>query len=337
MASKSDFGAGAQVDSPDLRDYQVSFDAATPSPVDWTKSPGYPCPEIVDQGQSDCCVAAACSYFQWQLRGDVFSRRDLFSRIANPTLGDGAEIREGFKAIVNQGQALLSEVPDPDIETCQNMRNSAGTSAEELPWKEFNSFAGPNDIDSVARLILLYKGVVMGLYVSVYNWFSVNMEVPDPPNDTQMQDLQNQIGEQNVLKHALYFFDFHMHDDGNGNTEKCIIGSTSWKWDGTVHHIRKSYFDAQATFCPWTFLPSSAVASVLQKVSLRVTGGDAGAPDVRPMTLARLKALKKAAKKATKKVVAKKASKKAETRNENTTAKKTAAKNKTNVSKGPRR
>jgi hypothetical protein len=280
MAPKRMFGTGAQPDSPDARDFKVSFDSATESPVDWTNGTSYTCPDIVDQGQSDCCVAAACSYFHWQLKGRQFSRRDLFARIANQTAGQGAKIRDGFTAIVNQGQALLSDLPDPDVETSQNMRNTVGATDEELPWREVNSFSAPNDIDSVARLIALYRGVVMGLYVSVYNWFSVNMEIPDPPTDEQMQNLANEIEQQNVIKHALYFFGFHMHDDGNGGQEKCLLGATSWKWAGTVHHIRKSYFDKQATFCPWTFIPTAAVASVQQNVTFNV--GGAGAAEVQP-------------------------------------------------------
>jgi hypothetical protein len=81
MAPAAAFGTGAQPDSPDPRDYKLSYDAATPSNVDWEEGSGLTSPDPIDQAKSDCCVACACSYFHWQLRGKVFSRRDLFARI----------------------------------------------------------------------------------------------------------------------------------------------------------------------------------------------------------------------------------------------------------------
>jgi hypothetical protein len=271
------FGSGAQPDSPDARDFQLSFPNAS-SPFDWNSSPNLNGPAIVDQAGSDCCVACACSYFHWQLRSQVFSRRDLFARIASPKHGDGTEIRDGMMAIVNQGQALEADVPDPAVEDDDNMRDSTGVTTDELPWKEFNAVGCSNDIESIARAIPLCRGAVVGVYLRTADQAGdATMEVPTAPSAYQMQNVSEQVLLKNLLKHALYVYDYHLHDNGGGQFEECLIAATSWIWGNTVHHIRKQFFDVGATFSPWCFVPSAAVQAVVQNVTITTSNEDASA------------------------------------------------------------
>jgi hypothetical protein len=258
---------GARPDPPDKRDFRASFAAAPPTPIDWAKGSGLPRPQLIDQNEADCCVACAWSYYHWQLRGQQFSRRDLFARIALPA-PQGAIIRDGGLAIVNQGQATEAELPDPPKETLLNMRDITGVTApDELQWKEYNSFQVDNDIESVARAILLYRGVNGGIYGTNDGWN--NLTVPEPPLPAQIADLDNQLQNGTVWGHSLYMVDFHMHQNDDGSQEQCIIAATSWPDSKvTEHHIRARYFAAGGTFNPWTLIPAAAVASMLQNVTL---------------------------------------------------------------------
>jgi hypothetical protein len=319
MAPKPALGSGAQPDTPDTRDFQLSFANAT-SAFDWNSSCHLNGPQIVDQAGSDCCVACACSYFHWQLRSQVFSRRDLFARIASPTHGDGAEIRDGMMAIVNQGQALESDVPDPPVEDDDNMRDSTGVTTEELPWKEFNAVGCSNDIESIARAITLCRGAVVGLYLRNADLTSdATMEVPTAPSAYQMQNVAAQVTLNNLLKHALYVYDFHMHDNGDGQFEECLIAATSWIWGNTVHHIRKQFFTAGATFSPWCFVPSATVQAVVQNVTITTGDGSAGAGE---------KGLSKPRKRAAKTVSRKSVQPEKKSQRKTAVARKTAAKEK---------
>lgn len=266
----ADVGKGARKGNSDKRNYKVTFDAKIQPPIDWAAGSGLSRPASITQGRSDCCVACAWSYYHWQIRRQQFSRVDLFARIALDP-GEGAEIGTGGLAIVNQGQATQAALPDPIPETEQNMRNKAGiTGAAELPWKEYQSFATDIDIDSVARSIGIYKGVVCGFYATNAGWYPA--DVPVPPTPDLLDDLEIQIKSGAVWGHALYLVDFHMHNNLDGTQEKCIIGATSWPELGlTEHHMRESYFTTdKAVFDSWTLIPTAAVESVMQKVSLKI-------------------------------------------------------------------
>lgn len=62
-------GKGAIESPPDPRDYKLSFIAAAVPPIDWSRPFSLPEPPDSNQRSSDCCVAEATSYFNWQLRG----------------------------------------------------------------------------------------------------------------------------------------------------------------------------------------------------------------------------------------------------------------------------
>ena len=96
-----------------------------------------------------------------------------------------------------------------------------------------------------------------------------------------MQNVAAQVTLNNLLKHALYLYDFHMHDNGGGYLEECLIAATSWIWGNKVHHIRKQFFTAGATFSPWCFVPSAAVQAVVQNVTITTGDGSAGAGEIR--------------------------------------------------------
>jgi len=317
MAPKTKLSTGAHPDPLDKRDFRIAFDADTAPPIDWASGSGLPRPQLIDQDDSDACVAHALSYYHWQLRNQEFSRKDLFARIADKTEGLGANIRDGVNAIVEQGQALESELPDPPHEDNTNMRDQTGiTGADELPWKEFNYVQPDNDIDSVARAILLYRGCVIGVYGTTIGWQNGSSPVPEPPTDDQMNNLTNMMRRGIVFVHALYFVDFHMHTNADGPPEKCIIAATSWPTRGaTEHHIREPYFTSGATFNPWSLIPSATVASMLQgaKLTIPEKGVLAAAPvsTVRAKRKVSPKKAKKAParKKVSKKVTARKPSK----------------------------
>jgi hypothetical protein len=270
IKSIKDLPKGAHRDPEDKRDFSVQFAAPAPTPIDWASGSGLHRPTLIDQGTSDCCVACSWSYYHWQLRGQQFSRRDLFARIALSPAGNGAYIRDGGLALVNQGQALESDLADPVPEDEQNMRDDTGvTGAEELAWKEYNSFTTAVDIESVARAIALYRGVVGGVYGTNVGW--ADLTVPEPPQPNEMQNLNALIQSQQIWEHALYLVDFHIHTNTDGTQEQCIIAATSWPSAGiTEHHLRARYFTAGATFNPWTLIPASAVASIQQNVKVSV-------------------------------------------------------------------
>jgi hypothetical protein len=270
-----DLPKGARRDPVDRRDFSVHFAAPAPTPVDWGNGSGLPRPTLIDQGSSDCCVACSWSYYHWQLRGQEFSRRDLFARIALSPPGSGAYIRDGGLALVNQGQATETDLPDPVPETEANTRDNTGvTVVEELAWKEYNSFTTAVDIESVARAIGLYRGVVGGVYGTNAGW--ADLTVPESPQPGEMANLDALIASGDVWEHALYLLDFHIHANTDGSQEECIIAATSWPSAGIVeHHLRARYFTAGATFNPWTLLLASTVASIQQNVKVTL-GAAAG-------------------------------------------------------------
>jgi hypothetical protein len=154
-------------------------------------------------------------------------------------------------AIVKAGQQTEAECPDPNPETPQNMRDKSKVNPTlEADNEELNSFILPGDIDSVAAGILAYKGVVFGVTGTNAGWH--NLEVPEPPTAQEQSTAGVEWG------HALYAVDFHVHQNTDGSTERCIICVTSWPKAGiTEHHIRQRYFTSQNTFNPWTLIPKS--------------------------------------------------------------------------------
>jgi hypothetical protein len=208
--------------------------------VDWRRGSGLPHPPLRDQNQSDSCVAHAWSYYHWQVTRKEFSRRDLFARIAQKY---GAIIRDGGLEILKHGQQTEDQLPDPNPETPANMRDKTGVSAPaEAAGQEANSFVLNGDIESVARAIAAYKGVVFGVLGTNPEWHDMTNPLPPPLGTPEMEK----------WGHALYAVDFHIHNDG----QKCIIAVTSWPSAGiTEHHIRENYFLTGNTFNPWTLIP----------------------------------------------------------------------------------
>jgi hypothetical protein len=228
-------GKGCVPDVPDARDFSAEPLMGASAPVDWNTGLRLPDPGHEDQGSSDSCVAQAWSYYHNQIHAANYSRRDLFARIAQAY---GASIRDGGLAIVNAGQATRDEVPDPQTETPQNMRDKTGINAsEELPYEELNSFViDRNSIDVVAQGIRDYKGVVFGVTGSNEGW--QDMQNPRPP-----------ASGENTWGHALYAMGYHLH-----NGVKCIIAKSSWCSVVQEHHISEAYFVSGNTFNAWTLI-----------------------------------------------------------------------------------
>ncbi len=139
---------GALKDKPDSRDLKLNLMAGSVT-VDWSREFRLPAPPDEDQDSSDSCVAQSWSYYHWQLHNKDYSRRDLFSRIAQDY---GAYIRDGGKEIVNNGQATRDEISDPKPETASNMRDKSGVNPQAESSDKELSYAvlQQQDINGVA-------------------------------------------------------------------------------------------------------------------------------------------------------------------------------------------
>lgn len=247
---------GTLRDPVDERDYKIEALGALPR-VEWNKPYSVKEPRNEDQGSSDACVSYSVSYYHENSKSKVFSRRDLFARIA---LSDyGAYIRDGILAVVKQGQATRDEVPDPFNPTPQNMRDKSGVTLEKQADDQLSDgFVIPsNDIDTCAAAIKAYGGVVFGVDGTNTGW--QDLLNPRPP----------QPGDSGLWGHALYAKGYHLH-----NGVKCIIAKSSWCSTGvTEHHIKENYFKSNHTFNPWTLIPRKE-KTMLKKYKITVPNED---------------------------------------------------------------
>ena len=172
-----------------------------------------------------------------QARREVNPRASM---IFVPPAG-GAYIRDGGLKLIGEGITTRNEVFDPTPQTEPEMQVTTGTPAQRASDQALNSFIVPKDIESVAKAVRDYKGVVFGLYLSPdYNNDPTNLEPPATQTD---------------LGHALYLFDYHLH-----NGVKCTIAKSSWcgTYGGVrhhLHHIKENYYLSGMTFNPWTLIP----------------------------------------------------------------------------------
>ena len=181
MSEQQEFlGTGLLPDLPDERDYKYekTFGATALTPIDWSKEFRLPDPPNANQGNSDSCVSFSTSYLHWQHTGKVYSKRDLFSRIA---LQYGAYLRDGVRQICTTGQQDAHECPDPTQPNSANMRvkstlpDSAGMDDLEA------SYFGIADIspDGLARVIRDNKGCIFGVNGDWDSWSDLTN--PKPP------------------------------------------------------------------------------------------------------------------------------------------------------------
>lgn len=231
---------GLVPDPIDERDYDFLEIMAVGEPVDWEKGFRLPTPPDADQDSSDSCVGHTFSYYHWQLKSKKFSVRDLFSRIA---MGYGATLRDGAKAICDDGQLDSTEAPDPSPQTPQNMRKRddidpklGHDDIERDYWR-----IPKTNIDAFAMAIRDYQGVAMALNGDNDGW--ANLLVPEPPT-----------GSGN-WGHAIYGMGFHMHTNPDGSREKCIIAKSSWCKYVKEHHIRERYFKREMVQGGWVLIP----------------------------------------------------------------------------------
>lgn len=233
------FGTGFIPDVPDERDYnyQQTFGVA---PIDWSVEFRLPEPPNENQGSSDACTAYSTSYLHWQLKGRDFSRRDLFSRIAQQY---GAYLRDAVKQITVTGQQLRSECFDPQQPNPANMRVRS-TTPDNMGNLEASYFAvNPISIDTVAQAVRDHKGCIFGVNIDWDTW-------TDPTNPTPPK--KNDGG------HALYAMGYHTHDN-----QKCIIAKSSWcDQYHHEHHIKQDYFQSGNVFNPWCVVPKEVMTNV---------------------------------------------------------------------------
>lgn len=230
---------GCLPDPVDDRDFKLAASPMGIPEVDFSISFSVREPIGEDQGSSDACVAYASSYYHETLKPEKrFSRRDLFCRIA---LDYGAYLRDGMKAIVEEGQATKDEVSDPVNPDPSNMRDKTGTDPiERIDDKETGYFAIPsNDINACAYAIKNYNGCLFGVNGTNKGW--TNQNEPRPPQE----------GDGAVWGHALFGRGYHLH-----NGVRCIIAQSSWCGSGNrEHHIKEDYFLQNQTFNPWVLIP----------------------------------------------------------------------------------
>lgn len=236
MPNIEQYGKGAVVDPKDERDFKAEPILGALPPVDWNTPFTLPEPPNEDQNGSSSCVAQAWSYYHWQLKGNNYSRKDLYSRIFFPQ--GGAYIRDGGLQIVKNGQATRDELPDPSPESEQAMTAGAATPVQEAHDRELDSFVLTDyAIDHLAQEIVQYKGVVFGVTGSNPGW--VDIANPRPP-----------ASGESTWGHALYLFGYHLH-----NGVKCVLAKSSWCNSGTtIHHIKENYLISGNTFSPWTLI-----------------------------------------------------------------------------------
>lgn len=221
------YGKGAVKKTPDTRDFpmSVAMGAARISDTEWTKGFKLPEPPDTDQGSSDACVSYATSYYHWQKKGKVYSKRDLFSRIA---LGYGAYIVDGVKAISKIGQLTIGECQDPLNPDTKNMRDRNGIDAklgyDDVTGGYFNA-EGVGMMDSLAWAIKTQGGAVFGVTGDNTGW--KNGELPKPPSTGI------------TWSHALYVYGFGIRDG-----KKYILAKSSWCNWVKNHHITEDYFKA---------------------------------------------------------------------------------------------
>jgi len=234
-------GKGALVDTPDSRDYLAGPILASTPPIDWNSPTILPTPPLWNQNASDACVSAAWSYYHWQLKNKVFSKRDCFARIFQRY---GAYIRDGGLTLIKIGQQTEIELPDPEFPSMVNMRDRTGLNdVLALDDRELDSFSLMNSIDDCAKSVRDYKGCVFGVVGTNEGWS--DQSNPKPPTGAPPIDAGSRP---ELWGHALYVFGYHSHDG-----QKCIIARSSWSQ--IDHHIKENYFKTGYTFNPWTLIP----------------------------------------------------------------------------------
>jgi hypothetical protein len=125
------------------------------------------------------------------------------------------------------------------------MRSTTGLDPNQAKAFEEKSSAPlpENDINAVAWGIKNFVGVVFGVTGDNVGW--QNMEVPLPPST------------KDTWGHCIYAMGYHMHQNTDGTTERCIIAKSSWCNEVKEHHIRERYFTSGNTFNAYTLIPKN--------------------------------------------------------------------------------
>jgi hypothetical protein len=223
----SKLGKGLKRQPLDNRDYKYSR-IMSAVPVDWSVEFRNAEPPDSDQGTAGRCVAEAASYFHWELKGERFSPRDIYSQVYLP--GGGAYMRDGARIICSVGQQTLAECGDPSPNNESNNRIKCGNPELALDGLEASYFSvDAKSIEAVAIAIRDDRGCDIGVQGDDIGWQDIVN--PEPPVNPEWG-------------HALHLFGFHLH-----NGQKCVIAKSSWCKSGvTEHHIKENYFTSNNTF-----------------------------------------------------------------------------------------
>lgn len=219
----------------DPRNFKLNFLASAAPPIDWSKPVINARPPDTNQRSADCCVGEGNSKAHWRIEGVEFSVKSVFSNIAFPDLGAGANLDDGPNWICKCGQQTLAELPDPDPKNPSNMRDKSGQNPNQaLEYREKSYFETNGTIEQIAQAIRDFGNATFGLAVGTTGW--EDLTYPNPPKP-------NAGGE----GHCLSAKGFHICKDG----QKCIIADSSYcgaQAGHFEHHIRENYFNSGYIF-----------------------------------------------------------------------------------------
>ncbi|HEX5429849.1 MAG TPA: hypothetical protein VFX17_02085 [Patescibacteria group bacterium] len=226
---------GAKEGIRDPRNYKLSFVASSVAPIDWNKPVILPRPPDTNQHTADDCVGEGNSKVHWRLEQKQFSVKSLFSNIAFPEPGQGANLADGPNWICKYGQQTLDQLPDPEPKNPINMRDKNGQNpAQALVNREKSYFDTNGTIEQIAQAIRDFGNVTFGLAIGNTGW--EDYTYPNPPSP-------NAGGE----GHCLSGKGYHICKDG----QKCIITDSSFVGAQSghfEHHIRENYFNSGYIF-----------------------------------------------------------------------------------------
>lgn len=177
-----------------------------------------------NQGSGGTCTEQAFCYDFCSKHGIDLSRRDGYSRICRPDQA-GAMAHEPYWLYDKDGQHTRKNFPDPKPQTEENMRVKIESDISRNTDFKVNFWSPVDyDIDTIARLILKYKGATGCFILTGEGW--KDRENPKAP---RREDV-NWRGS-----HMLWLRGFKLYKG-----EKKIYARSSW--NGTDHKIGTDYF-----------------------------------------------------------------------------------------------
>jgi hypothetical protein len=177
MLFKKRFGSGALNDVPDIRDFKYEEIASAPN-VQWVEKSTFRSFPIFDQAQSSSCVAQAVSKvlgIENYLEEGKFvslSARDIYTRRSN-FAQEGMYFRDAMEIGNKYGATIEQLMPSQKLdEVFMNLSNDRTFTSEYTAkiFKGGSYISVPADIDSVASVISMGKGILLGFRWDYNEW-----------------------------------------------------------------------------------------------------------------------------------------------------------------------